>query len=67
MRATSVNEFSEESTDESIPDLDDLIHRQENEDLPPAVPPETEEDFEKATQQSEPRPRISRIPPTSAD
>jgi hypothetical protein len=60
------NPSSEEPSVESI-DLDDLIHSRENEDLPPAMPPETEEDFEKAIQGPEHLPRIPRIPPSNVD
>ena len=62
-----INPSSEEPSDETIPELDDLIHQQENEDQPPAMPPETEEDFEKAIQGPEHRRRIPRVPPNNAD
>jgi len=67
MLATSVNSFSAESRGETIPDLDELSHRQEDEDLPPAMPPETEEDFEKAIQGPEHLPRSPSVPPNNAD
>jgi hypothetical protein len=67
MRATRVYSFSEGSSGETVPDLDELIHRQENEDLPPSMPPETEEDFEKTIQGPEHLPRSSRVPPNNAD
>jgi len=67
MRARTFSSFSEDPGGETIPNLDDLIHRQEDEDLPPAMPPETEEDFEKAIQGPERLPRIPRIPPSNAD
>ena len=67
MQATSINALSEESSDETFPDLDDLIHRQEDEDRPAAMPPETEEDFEKAIQRPEHLRRTPRIPPNNAD
>jgi hypothetical protein len=50
----------EESTDETITDLDDLIYEQENEALPSAMPPGTEVGFEKAIRGSH-LPRIRRI------
>jgi hypothetical protein len=62
-----INQSSEEPSDNTTPDLDDLIHRRENEDLPPAMPPETEEDFEKAIQGPEHLRRTPRVPPNNAD
>jgi hypothetical protein len=41
-----IDPLLEESNDESITDLDDLIYQQESEVLPLATPPETEADFE---------------------
>jgi len=62
-----INSSSEYSGGEIVPDLDDLIHRQEDEDLPPEMPPETEENFEKAIRGPEHLPRLPRIPPNNAD
>ena len=56
----------EELTSEAIIDTDELIHRQENEDGPPAMPPESLADFEKAIR-GENAPRLPRIPPANAD
>ena len=51
---------------EELIDTDELIHRQENEDLPPATPPESLEDFEKAIR-GESVPQLPRIPPANPD
>jgi hypothetical protein len=52
--------------DEPI-DLDELVHRQEDADQPPAMPPESMEDFEKVIE-GEKRPVGGpRIPPANPD
>jgi hypothetical protein len=57
---------SEGTGEQTIPDLDDVIHQQEDEGQPSAMPPETEEDFEKAIRGPE-RPSLPRIPPNIPD
>jgi hypothetical protein len=52
--------------DELIIDTDELIHRQEDEDAPPAMPPESLEDFEKAVR-GKTRPKVPAIPPANPD
>ena len=56
----------DEVSSEAIIDTDELIHQQENEDGPPAMPPESLEDFEKAIR-GEHAPRVLRIPPANPD
>ena len=56
----------DEIPSEAIIDTDELIHRQENENAPPAMPPESLEDFEKAIR-GENVPRVPAIPPASPD
>jgi len=48
-------------------DTDELIHEEEDEGQPPAMPPESMEDFEKAIQEKEVRNRTPRIPPANPD
>ena len=48
-------------------DVDELIHKEENEDQPPAMPPDSMEDFEKAIQGEEVQRRVPRIPPANPD
>ena len=51
---------------DAIVDTDELIHRQENENAPPAMPPESLEDFEKAIR-GENVPRVPANPPANPD
>jgi hypothetical protein len=53
-------------SEELIIDTDELIHGQENEDAPPAMPPDSLEDFEKAIRGGT-RPRVPSIPPANPD
>jgi hypothetical protein len=41
-----IDPASEDFTDDTSADLDDLMYQQENEVLPLTMPPETEADFE---------------------
>jgi hypothetical protein len=47
-------------------DPDELVHDEENEDAPPAMPPESLEDFEKAIRGERER-GLPRIPPAPPD
>jgi len=60
------------ATDDELPDeefiidTDELIHEQEDEDPPPAIPPESLEDFETAIRGRK-SPRPPAIPPANPD
>jgi hypothetical protein len=49
-----------------VEDVDDMIHREEDDGAPPNMPPDSEEDFEKAIR-GEHEPGRLRVPPSSAD
>jgi len=49
----------------AVVDVDELIHRQEDRGTPPNMPPESQEDFDKAIR-GEDEPQI-RTPPPNAD
>jgi len=50
-----------------IEDADDFIHREEDADAPPHMPPESLADFEKAIRGGDDVPQTPRIPPANAD
>jgi hypothetical protein len=52
--------------DETTVDIDEAIHSAENPEQPPAMPPESEEDFEKAVQGNM-TPDAIHIPANNAD
>jgi hypothetical protein len=47
-------------------DIDDIVHRKEDEHTPPAMPPESENDFEKTIRGGDGGPGIH-IPPANPD
>jgi hypothetical protein len=48
-------------------DIDGLVHREENANQPPAMPPDREEDFEKAVWGGSRAPSRPQIIPSSPD
>jgi hypothetical protein len=57
----------EEIDHEPAADVDELIHREEDADGTPNMPPDSMEDFEKAIRGDERAPRSPRIPPANPD
>jgi hypothetical protein len=56
-----------DNDNEPVADVDDLIHREEDAEAPPDMPPDSEEDFEKAIRRDERAPWLPRIPPANPD